>query len=316
MTAEVQYPAPWRARRLVRAVRLRLLRQPLAPWLYLVPALGMLVLWIYAPLGYALWLSFHEWNMLPFSPRRYVGALNYERLLDLPEMGQALRNTFVYLLGLLPLTVVLPVVVAILTQELGGRWRNLYRALIFVPLIIAPVAAAAVWRWLMDPQFGLVNLGLQALGAEEVRFLQDPDLAIWTIIWITGWKLIGFSTLIVSASLSNINSALIEAARLDGASEWQITRAIRLPLLSPTIFLLILLTILLGAQWSFTYIHVLTQGGPLGTSTNIYYLLWQFGFGSLAAGWASAAGILLFAGFGVVAVALVWLMNKASFHDD
>lgn len=289
---------------------------PLAPWLYLLPAILALVIWIYGPLAYALWLSFHEWNMLPFAPIRPVGTLNYERLLELPEMAQALRNTAIYLFGLLPLTVVIPIAAAILTHDLAGRWRNIYRALIFVPLIIAPVAAAAVWRWLLDPGFGLVNAGLGTLGLAPIRFLQDADLAIWTIIWITGWKLMGFSTLIVSASLANINPALIEAARMDGASEWQITRRIRLPLLSPVIFLLILLTMLLGAQWSFTYIHVLTQGGPLGSSNNIYYLLWQFGFGGLAAGWASAAGMILFAGFGTIAVALIWLMNKVSFHDN
>jgi len=234
----------------------------------------------------------------------------------LPEMAQALRNTGLYLLGLLPLTVILPVAAAIMTHELQGRWRNLYRALIFVPLIIAPIAAAAVWRWMLNPEFGIVNIVLRALGFDAVDFLKDGSVAIWTIVWITGWKLIGFSTLVVSASLANINPGLIEAARMDGGTEWQITRRIRLPLLSPTIFLLVLLTILLGAQWSFAYIHVLTQGGPLGSTSNIYYLLWQFGFGSLAAGWASAAGMLLFVGFGAIAVALIWLMNKASFHDN
>jgi multiple sugar transport system permease protein len=293
-----------------------LARQPLAPWLYLAPAVILLVIWVYAPLGYAFWLSFHEWNMLPTAPRRYVGTLNYERLIGLPDMAKALWNTGIYLIGLLPLTVIVPVAAAILTQGLSGPWRNLYRALIFVPLIIAPIAAAAVWRWMLNPDFGIVNMALRGLGFPAVDFLKDPDVAIWTIIWITGWKLIGFSTLIVSASLSNINPALIEAARMDGGTEWQITCRIRLPLLSPTIFLLVLLTILLGAQWSFAYIHVLTQGGPLGSTTNIYYLLWQFGFGSLAAGWASAAGMLLFAGFGAVAIALIWLMNRASFHDD
>lgn len=286
------------------------------PWLYLAPALATLVIWVYAPLIYAAWLSFHEWNMLPFTPRTYVGLENYERLIGLPEMAQALCNTFLYLIGLLPLTVALPVVIAILTQDLKGPLRNLYRGLIFVPLIIAPVVAAAVWRWMLDPQFGIVNNLLRSAGFKTVNFLGDPDYAIWTIVWITGWKLIGFSTLIVSASLVNINPSLIESARLEGAREWQVTWRVRLPLLSPTIFLLVLLTILLGAQWSFTYIHVLTGGGPLGTSNNIYYLLWQFGFGSLAAGWASAAGMLLFAGFGVFAIALIWLMNKASFHDN
>lgn len=291
-------------------------RTEIAPWIYLAPALLPLVVWTYWPLAHAFWLSFHEWNMLPFAPKRYVGLQNYERLLVLPEMGQAFKNTFVYLLGLLPLTVVLPLAIAILTHELKGPWRNVYRSLVFVPLIIPPVAAAAVWRWLLAPRYGTVNVVLEAFGFRSIDFLQSPKLAIWTIIFITGWKMMGFSTLVLAASLANINPSLIEAARMDGAREWQITRRIRLPLLSPTIFLLVLLTILLGSQWSFTYIHVLTNGGPVGATNNIYYILWQFGFGSLAAGWASAAGIILFAGFGVVAAALVWLMNKVSFHDD
>jgi multiple sugar transport system permease protein len=306
------YASPTVPRPLLR----RLNRLPLVPFLYLTPAVAMLVLWVYWPLAEAAWLSFHEWNMLPFAPKKPVGLLNYERLVALPEMGQALWNTLIYLVGLLPLTVALPVAAAILTQGLTGRWRNLYRALIFLPLIIAPVVAAAVWRWMLDPQFGIVNRMLEGLGFAPVQFLLDPDIAIWTIIWITGWKLVGFSTLIVSAALTSINPALIEAARMDGATEWQVTRRIRLPLLSPVIFLLVLLTILLGAQWSFAYIHVLTGGGPLNATTNIYYLLWQFGFGSLAAGWASAAAMILFAGFGAVAVTLIWLMNRYAFHDD
>ena len=315
MMADTTMAWPDRPAPLAR-VRRWLRGQKLTPWLYLAPALASLIVWTYWPLGYAAWLSFHEWNMLPFAPRTFVGTTNYERLLELPEMGQALRNTFLYLLGLLPLTVALPIAAAIITHELRGPWRNLYRGLIFVPLIIAPVVAAAVWRWMLDPQYGIVNIGLRWLGQKPIGFLTDSDFALWTIVWITGWKLIGFSTLIVSASLANINPALVEAARMDGASEWRITRRIRLPLLSPTVFLLILLTILLGAQWSFSYIHVLTGGGPLGTSNNIYYLLWQFGFGSLAAGWASAAGMLLFGAFGAVAVTLIWLMNRFSFHDN
>ncbi|MCX7379732.1 MAG: sugar ABC transporter permease [Alphaproteobacteria bacterium] len=291
-------------------------REALAPWLYLAPALGAVVAFTYAPLGYAGWLSLHQWNMMPMVEPRFVGLDNFTNLLTLPELEQALANTALHLAALLPLTVVLPVAIAILTQELRGPWRNIYRGLIFVPLIIAPIVAAAVWRWLLDPRFGMVNAGFKALGLGPVAFLQDPDLALWTITWITGWKLIGFSTLLVSASLAGLNPSLIEAARLDGASEWQVTRRIRLPLLSPTISLLVLLTILLGAQWSFAYIHVLTGGGPLGSSNTIWYLLWQFGFGSLAAGWASAAGLLLFAGFGTAALFLLWLMRRVSFHDD
>ena len=224
------------------------------PWLYLLPAIATFVVWIYEPLARAAYLSFFEWNMLPSSPVTWMGTKNYENILKLPKLWQALRNTGVYILGLLPLAVVIPLAIAIWTHDLAPRSRNVYRALIFVPMIIAPVVAGAVWRWLLDPGHGMVNQGIEALGGKPVSFLADPKWAIWTIIFITGWKLVGFSTLILSAANANINTSLIEAARMDGASKWEIIRDIRLPLLSSTVLFLVMMTILLGAQWSFSYI--------------------------------------------------------------
>lgn len=288
----------------------------LIPWLYILPALLAFTIWIYEPLIRAFWLSFHEWNMLPFSPQKWVGTQNYTNIFSLPQLWQSLRNTLVYVFGLLPMSVFIPLGIAIYTHDLKGRWRNFYRALIFVPMIIAPVVAAAVWRWLLDPQHGLINLGLQALGLQPIGFLTDPNIAIWTIIMITGWKLIGFSTLILSAANANINPSLIEAARMDGSNAWEIVRDIRLPLLSSTLLFLVMMTILLGAQWSFTYINVLTSGGPLGSTTNIYYLLWDFGFSSMSVGWSSAAAVILFIGFSIVAFVLFRMIERYSFYDN
>ncbi|MFA5580559.1 MAG: sugar ABC transporter permease [Paracoccaceae bacterium] len=288
----------------------------LAPWLFLLPAALTFVVWVYWPLLDAFRLSFYEWNMLPRSEPRFVGMENYANIFELSKFSQALKNTVIYIVGLLPIAVLIPLAIAIYTQDLPERSRNIYRAIIFVPMIIAPVVAAAVWRWLLDPSYGLVNNWLGALGFEPVRFLFDADTAIWTIIFITGWKLIGFSTLILSAANANINPSLIEAARMDGASNWQIIRDIRLPLLSSTILFLTMITILLGAQWSFAYIVVLTQGGPLGSTTNIFHILWDFGFSSLSVGWSSAAAIILVLGFGALAFVLLRLVDRYSFHDN
>ncbi|MGO4830959.1 carbohydrate ABC transporter permease, partial [Rhizobiaceae sp. 2RAB30] len=170
-----------------------------APWLYLLPVLATLVIWVYAPLLEAFQLSFYQWNMLPTAPKTYVGLDNYRRLFVLPEMRRALWNTAIYIIGLFPMSVLIPLAVAIFTQELRGPWRNLYRTLIFVPMIIAPVVAAIVWRWLLNEDHGLVNQLFAALGLPKVGFLQDPDFALATLTWITGWKLIGFSTLLFSA---------------------------------------------------------------------------------------------------------------------
>jgi multiple sugar transport system permease protein len=287
-----------------------------SPWLYLAPAILTLVVWIYWPLIDALRLSLFQWNMLPTSPQKFVGWDNYVRIFALPKFWQALRNTVVYVVGLLPLAVLLPLAIAIYTHDLPARSRNIYRAIIFVPMIIAPVVAAAVWRWLLDPGYGMVNAGIGWFGFDPVKFLADPKVAIWTVIIITGWKLIGFSTLILSAANANINPSLVEAARMDGASKWEVIRDVRLPLLSSSILFLVMMTILLGAQWSFTYINVLTQGGPLGSTTNIYYLLWDFGFSSMSVGWSSASAVILFLGFGAIAFVLFKLIDRYSFHDN
>jgi multiple sugar transport system permease protein len=288
----------------------------LAPYLYLLPALLTIVVWVYIPVAQTLELSFYEWNLLPSTPKIFVGWQNYTRLLELPEVRQALSNTVIYIFGLIPLAVLLPLVVAILTESIQGQARNLYRALIFVPMVMAPVVVAIIWRWLLSPVQGVINVGLFGFfKLEPINFLRDETWAIWTIVFITGWKLIGFSTLIFSAAISGVDRSYLEAARLDGANEWQITRRITLPLISATILFVTLLTVLLGAQWSFAYINVLTQGGPRNATTNIYHLLYEYGFGSFAIGWSSAAAMLLFVGFGLLAFVGLRLTNRYAVYD-
>lgn len=291
-------------------------RVEIQPWLYLLPVILGLGLWVFAPMVRAFVLSFYEWNLLPTAPKNFVGLQNYTRLLSLPDMGRAVLNTVVYIAGLLPMSVVLPLAAAIFTQDLPSRSRNLYRSLIFVPMIIAPVVVAVVWRWLLDPNHGAFNLALQTLGTPPIGFLQDSRYAMATIIWITGWKLIGFSTLIFAAANANIDQSYVEAARLDGASEWAIIRDIRLPLLLPTTMFLTMMTVLLGAQWSFTYINVLTQGGPLKSTTNIYYVLWDYGFSNMTVGWSSAAGMMLLGAFAVLAVLLLRFSERKATYDN
>ncbi len=283
------------------------------PALFLAPAFVTLGLWIYWPLVEAFRLSFYEWNLLPTSEPLFVGLENYRRLLALSELRTAAWNTVIYTVGLLPLTVALPLLIAILTRESVGKAGAVYRALIFVPMMIAPVVVAVVWRWLLNPDHGIVNKALGAIGLPAVRFLQEADTAIWSVIFITGWKLMGFSTLLFAAAMTNIDRHLIEAARIDGASEGQIARKIVIPLVTPTTIFLTVLTVLHGAQWSFVYINVLTQGGPRNATTNLYYLLWEYGFSTFAIGWSTAAGMLLFAVFSIFAVIGLKAMNR---HDQ
>ncbi|GIW11428.1 MAG: ABC transporter permease [Dehalococcoidia bacterium] len=288
----------------------------MVPYLYLIPAVLAVATWVYWPLLQTVELSFYRWNLLPSRPREFVGFANYLQVLALPELGRALLNTILTVLGLLPFTVVVPAALALLTTGVGGPLRGVYRACIFAPVLMAPVVVAVVWRWILHPSQGvLFTLVQQPLGLPAVNWFRDELLALPAIIAITGWGLLGFSYLIISAGLANIPREYLDAARVDGASGWRLRWSITLPLLTPTITFLVMMTVLLGAQWVFPLVNVLTQGGPQDATTNLYYLLWQFAFRNFNVGWASAAAVLFFAGFALVAAAAVWLIDRFSFYD-
>ncbi|GAA5061656.1 carbohydrate ABC transporter permease [Nocardia callitridis] len=295
-----------------RRARFRRVGRWVVPYLYLAPALILLVVWIYRPLVQAMQLSTYSWNLLPTSPMKPVGTGNYERLAELPAFWDSIGRTGVLILGLLPFTVVLPLLLAAATKRVGPRARTIYQALVFVPFLVAPVAAAAVWRWLLHPGSGFVD---RILGSDR-NWVYDASTAHLVIIVITGWQLLGFAVLVVWAAMAGISGDYDEAARVDGASAGQIRRWITFPLLSPTVLFLVLTTVLLSPTLTFPLIDSMTQGGPAQSTTNIYYLLWDFAFHSFDAGLSAAAGVLLFAGFGVVAGILVWISEKVAFHDD
>ncbi|WP_083414961.1 carbohydrate ABC transporter permease [Nocardia seriolae] len=295
-----------------RRAPLRRVRRIAAPYLYLAPAVILLVVWTYQPLAQALQLSTYSWNLLPTSPMRSVGTANYERLVDLPAFWASVRRTGVLIVGLLPFTVGLPVLIALASRRVGERARTIYHALIFAPFLVAPVAAAAVWRWLLHPRTGFVD---SVLGSQR-NWVYDASTAHWVIIGVTGWQLLGFAVLVVWAGLAGISGDYDEAARVDGASPAQIRRWITLPLLSPTLSFLVLTTVLLSPTLTFPLIDTMTQGGPAQATTNIYYLLYEYAFHSFDAGMSAAAGVLMFAGFGVLAAGLVWISEKVAFQDD
>ncbi|MGX1808388.1 carbohydrate ABC transporter permease [Nocardia sp. NPDC055321] len=297
---------------MVTGERVRRAGRGAVPYLYLAPALVLLVVWTYRPLAQAVELSTYSWNLLPTVPMRPVGDANYRRLLDLPAFRDSLARTAVLIVGLLPFTVVLPVALTFAGQRISGRARGVYQALVFAPFLVAPVAAAAVWRWLLHPGSGLVD---RVLGSDR-NWVYESSTALAVVIVITGWQLLGFAQLVVSAGVAAISGDYGEAARVDGATTGQIRRWITLPLLSPTLVFLVLTTVLLSPVLTFPIIDSMTQGGPAQSTTNIYYLLWEYAFHSFDAGLSAAAGVLLFLGFAAIAGVLVWLSEKVSFHDD
>jgi multiple sugar transport system permease protein len=298
--------------------RVKEVLQACSPLAFLFPALFMMGVWTYGPLVKTVYYSFIEWNMLPSSTPVWVGMDNYRLLLEHPDFKQALLNTLGYIIGMLPFSVVIPLALAIGTEKMPPKAKNVYRALFFLPMVMPPVTVSVVWRWLFHPANGIINQALIGLGliSRGINFLGAEATAMFSIILIAGWKMVGFSTLMFSAALTGIDKSYYEAAAVDRVSPLRQTMTITLPLLSPTVLYMIMLSILFTAQWTFAYINVLTQGGPAGASTNVYYLMYVYGMKNFNTGMGSASAILFFLIFGVIALVMTRINRKIAFYDN
>ena len=284
-----------------RTRRWRVLRH-IEGYAYIIPAfliLGLFHLW---PAAYTFFLSLHDWNFIRRAPR-YIGLANYERLIADEYFWIALRNTAFYALGVVPASIVLGLVLAYLLS--GSRLSALYRVLLFTPVVTAASAASVIWKWLYAPgPDGLFNriIGLLGLGPE--RWLQDPALAMPSVILLGIWKSVGYNVVIFYAGLRNISREYREAARMDGASPWQEFWHIVFPLLTPTTFFVLVVSVISSFQ-VFSQVYVMTGGGPLNRTLVLVYYLYNRAFGSFRIGYASAIAFVLF----VIIFALTWVQR-------
>jgi multiple sugar transport system permease protein len=260
---------------------------------YIAPAAAFALLWIYGPLGFTVVLSFLHWN-LTTGHSKMAGLANYRTLFDGGDFGHALGRTLLYIVGLLPFATVVPFGLAVLLWKHGERTStSIYRALLFAPVVFAPVAGAIAWQFLLNPLLGDVNHVLGLAHLPQPNWLGAPDLALWTITFITGTKVAALNFLFYMAGLAGIDGRMIEAARIDGASEREVTVRLLVPMMSKTFALTVLLAVVLGGQWTFTNVNVLTQGGPAGATDNVFYWLYEYGFQYFDAGLASAGAVLV-----------------------
>ncbi|WP_433599253.1 carbohydrate ABC transporter permease [Nocardia sp. CA-135953] len=268
-------------------------------WLYFSPTMVSLLVWVYGPLVFTAVLSLLDWNMV--SPNiEWNGLDNYETLITQPEFGNAAWNTFRYALYILPFATVVPCALAIALWKHPGRTSEFYRTLLFLPVVLAPVANALAWQFILDPLHGILNQVLEGLGAERVNWLGDPATALPTVVAVTVPKVVALNTLLFGAALANVDRRTVDAARLDDATKGEITRAIIVPQLRRPIILLGLLSMVVVWPWLFTNIGVLTKGGPSGATDNVYYRLYTYGFTFFDAGTASAAAIVIALTFGLL----------------
>ncbi len=261
--------------------------------LYLMPAALLTGVFIYWPLAASLVLSFHEWNLVSptWTP---VGWQNYFELFASRPFWLAVVNTGKAAAALTLLAVLIPMALAAMVLRVSPQIRNLYRVVLFSPSVISMAIACAVWLWIYHPLYGVLNTVLRLVGIEGPRWLSSGDWAIWGIINVTVWKSLGYNFVLFIAGLLMIPSEMQEAARVDGATEWQVFRHVTFPLLAPTTLFVFLTTFILAPQNLFVPTQILTHGGPNEASNNLGYLVYQLGFEYFRAGYASAAAMVTF----------------------
>ncbi|MFN8490634.1 MAG: sugar ABC transporter permease [Caldilineaceae bacterium] len=270
-------------------------------YLFIAPFFVTFAIFALYPLLWAVQLSFSSWR--GFGPMTYVGWENYQVILKDPYIKQALVNTLQFAYILLPTGIFIAIMLAVFLNIKDLRGRGIFRTIYFLPYVTSSVIIAIVFTQLFDDQMGWINRMLGVIHLGPVHWLRsDPWAAKWVVIMLTHWGGIGYNVLLFLGGLQGIEAEIYEAARIDGASEWQIFWQITLPLLRPIIFFLVVIATI-GLMNMFNQPFMLTRGGPRHATTTLMLRLYELGIGGQRFGDASAFGFII--GLLVVAISLI-----------
>lgn len=261
------------------------------PYLFLIPGCVILGAFIFYPMLQALWLSLTDYNLI--QDAEFIGFENYVNLFQDSLFWKTLVNTLIYLVGVVPALVIIPIFLAVIVnQKLKGI--GFFRSAFFLPVVTSLVVAGIAWDWVYKEN-GLLNYALELAGiiTEPIGWLTSTSTALFAVMAVTIWKGLGYYMLIYLAGLQSIPTDLYEAADIDGANWWQKVTRITFPMLTPFILLVSIMSSI-SAMKVFEEIYVMTEGGPLHSSETLVFLIYNEAFGNLDMGYASAAGVILF----------------------
>jgi multiple sugar transport system permease protein len=257
---------------------------------FLLPSALPLLAFTLGPMIAALWVSLNQWNLL--APMKFIGLGNYAKLLTDPDTGDVFLHTLYYVVGYLPIVYVGGLAIALaLNTALKGR--ALLRGVYFLPVVTSWIVVALVWRWLLSPSSGVVNTVLGFFGIAGPGWWTDPTWAMPAIIFASAWKDIGFVMIILLAGLQAIPTDMYDAAKMDGAGWWRRLFSVTLPLLSPSTFFVLVISLINGFQ-VFDQVYAMTCGGPNGASEVVVEQIYDMTFRYGRAGEASALSWMLF----------------------
>jgi len=253
---------------------------------FLLPALAGCFAFIFIPSVFSFLLSFFKWNLI--SDIKFAGFDNYIELFQDNNFWLILKNTAVYALSTAVCAVIIPLVLAaVLNNKIRGS--EFYKTAYFLPFITPMIVTAMVWQWIFDPNIGLIN----TLFKTHQAWLYNADTAMPVLIFISVWKLTGYNMIIYLSSFTSLSSDVFEAAKIDGAGVFQTFMKITLPLMSPAVFFVLLITTISSFQ-VFDLIYLMTQGGPENSTNILVYWLYKNAFEFFDIGRASAIAYVLF----------------------
>ncbi|MEO3794340.1 sugar ABC transporter permease [Nonomuraea sp. B10E15] len=288
-------------------------RRSLAGYVFISPALLLFLIFVAGPLVFAFALSLYSWDLL--TPARFVGFANFANLFADPLLIKALGTTFAFAFASVVTHIVGGLLLAVAVNRMKNRVLSYFvRTAIFFPFVISWAAVSLLWKYVLDPNFGLVTHYLGVLGITAPSWFADPAWSLPAIIGIDFWHTIGFTFIIMLAGLQAVPERLVEAARVDGASSWHVFWHITVPMMSPTLFFATVITFI-GAFQIFDPMQIITQGGPDNSTMSIVMYLYQTGFESFSVGYASTVAVVVFIVIMSVTAFQFW-MSKRWVHEQ
>lgn len=274
---------------------------------FILPAMLGIVIFIIIPVICSFGLSFVKWDLL--NPVLFVGLANYREIFTEPLFFKILLNTIVFAGATSIFGVIIPLVLAAILNT-GIRGSEFYKTAYFLPFITPMIVIGIVWEWIFDPNIGLLNKVLQI----HINWLYDTHWALPALIIVSVWKLIGYNMIIFLSSLSAISDSLFEAAKIDGANPVQSFWHVTIPLLSPSIFFVVIITAINSFQ-IFDLIYLMTQGGPLDSTNVLVYAIYKNAFEYFNVGKASAIAYVLFVII-LVLTLIQWSLRKKLVYNE
>jgi raffinose/stachyose/melibiose transport system permease protein len=259
--------------------------------LFLPPALLLFSLFVVMPIGEAAWYSGFNWNGFG-KPTRWIGLDNYRFVFDTRGFGTAFRNNLLIIAVSLAIQLPLALTLALLLAD-KFRGSVALRMLFFLPYVLAEVATGLIFSFIYDGNYGLLASIYRVFGAEAPHLLASPQTSMLAILIVVVWKYFGFHMMLFIAALQGMDRNLVEAARIDGASRWQVLRFVVIPLLYPTIRLSVFFAVI-GSLQLFDLVMPLTRGGPADSSNTMVSFLYNHGVSRMRVGYGSAIGVILF----------------------